>query len=96
MVLICTASQDPPLYFDEILWPSHLKAHSQLFEGGDVEHGKPAQRATAGEVDSSSPPITVIEAQDKEGKARQLDEMIDEGCQVLLKALQDAKFATPL
>lgn len=82
------------MYFDEILWPSHLKAHSQLFEGGDVEHGKPAPRAKG--VDSSSPPITVIEAQDREGKARQLDEMIDESCQVLLKALQDAKFATPL
>lgn len=32
--------QDPPLYFDEILWPSHLKAHAHLFAHGDVEAGE--------------------------------------------------------
>lgn len=29
--------QDPPGYFDEIVWPGYVKSHSHLFVNGDVE-----------------------------------------------------------
>ena len=29
--------QDPPGYFDDIVWPNYVKEHSFLFEGGDVQ-----------------------------------------------------------
>lgn len=31
--------EDPPSYFDEIVWPSYVKQHGFLFEGGDVQAG---------------------------------------------------------
>jgi nicotinamide/nicotinate riboside kinase len=33
-------NQDPPGYFDHVIWPGYLKAHEKLFENGDVEKGK--------------------------------------------------------
>jgi hypothetical protein len=32
--------QDPPHYFDNIVYPAYVEAHKQLFENGDVEKGK--------------------------------------------------------
>jgi hypothetical protein len=33
--------QDPPNYWDDIVWPAYIKAHKNMFEGGDVSLGKP-------------------------------------------------------
>ncbi|GAA97287.1 uncharacterized protein L969DRAFT_14624 [Mixia osmundae IAM 14324] len=32
--------QDPPGYWQNIVWPAYLKAHRHLFRAGDVEHGR--------------------------------------------------------
>lgn len=32
--------QDPPLYWDQIVYPAYVDAHQHLFENGDVERGK--------------------------------------------------------
>lgn len=32
--------QDPPHYFDNIVYPAYVDAHKQLFENGDVEKGE--------------------------------------------------------
>ena len=32
--------QDPPFYFDQIVWPAYLEAHAGMFEHGDPVHGK--------------------------------------------------------
>lgn len=32
---------DPPGYWDDIVWPAHLKAHRKMFQNNDVEHGQP-------------------------------------------------------
>lgn len=32
--------QDPPFYFDQIVWPAYVEAHAGMFECGDPEHGK--------------------------------------------------------
>lgn len=31
--------QDPPAYFDDIVWPNFVEEHSHLFDHGDVERG---------------------------------------------------------
>lgn len=70
------------MYFDEILWPSHLKAHAHLFEDGNVENGP----VLAGE---GAKRLTVVEAQDPPGTGspRKIDDIVAEGCQALLAAL---------
>ena len=32
--------QDPPHYWEQIVHPAYVGAHSELFEDGDVENGK--------------------------------------------------------
>lgn len=32
--------QDPPHYFDNIVYPAYVAAHKQLFANGDVEKGE--------------------------------------------------------
>ncbi|WFD35502.1 hypothetical protein MCUN1_002358 [Malassezia cuniculi] len=34
-----TVWEDPPFYFDEIVWPAYVEAHAGLFAGRDVEKG---------------------------------------------------------
>jgi nicotinamide/nicotinate riboside kinase len=36
--------RDPPQYWEQIVYPAYFRAHSDLFEGGDVEHGKPTDK----------------------------------------------------
>lgn len=31
---------DPPNYFEQIVYPAYVKAHEQMFENGNIEHGK--------------------------------------------------------
>ncbi|KIJ67470.1 hypothetical protein HYDPIDRAFT_84316 [Hydnomerulius pinastri MD-312] len=33
--------QDPPGYWENIVYPAYLEAHQEMFEGGDLENGKP-------------------------------------------------------
>lgn len=33
--------QDPPNYWEQIVWPAYVSAHNDMFEGGDVDSGKP-------------------------------------------------------
>ena len=33
--------RDPPEYWEQIVHPAYVRAHGDIFEGGDVEHGKP-------------------------------------------------------
>ncbi|CAO1637028.1 unnamed protein product [Sympodiomycopsis kandeliae] len=74
--------KDPPLYFDEILWPSHLKAHAHLFEGDNVETG----RVLSSKGENK---LTVVEAQHPPGTGspRKIDDIVAEGCEALLAAL---------
>lgn len=40
--------QDPPGYFEDVVWPNYVKEHGYLFEDGDVE-GE-AVKSTEGEM----------------------------------------------
>lgn len=33
--------QDPPGYWDSIIWPAYVRAHEKMFQRGDVENGAP-------------------------------------------------------
>lgn len=33
--------QDPPNYWEQIIYPAYLEAHREAFVDGDVEHGRP-------------------------------------------------------
>ena len=32
--------RDPPLYWEQIVWPAYVAAHKDMLEGGDIEHGQ--------------------------------------------------------
>jgi nicotinamide/nicotinate riboside kinase len=32
--------RDPPHYWEQIVWPAYVEAHRDVFENGDVGHGK--------------------------------------------------------
>lgn len=36
--------RDPPHYWEQIVFPAYVEANSELFENGDLEHGKPTQK----------------------------------------------------
>ncbi|KAF9528502.1 hypothetical protein CPB83DRAFT_869476 [Crepidotus variabilis] len=36
--------RDPPGYWDDIVYPAYVDAHKAVFEGEDVEHGKPTSK----------------------------------------------------
>jgi hypothetical protein len=66
--------QDPPHYFDNIVYPAYVDAHKQLFENGDVEKGQLApdwyrrvmgREATSGkESDKVAEVFTPVEGSD--------------------------------
>lgn len=36
--------RDPPGYWEDIVYPAYIEAHKDVFEEGDVEHGKPTSK----------------------------------------------------
>jgi nicotinamide/nicotinate riboside kinase len=36
--------RDPPGYWEDIVYPAYVEAHKDVFENGDVEHGKPTNK----------------------------------------------------
>ncbi|KDR75297.1 hypothetical protein GALMADRAFT_544473 [Galerina marginata CBS 339.88] len=36
--------RDPPGYWEDIVYPAYVDAHQEVFENGDVEHGKPTSK----------------------------------------------------
>jgi len=58
--------QDPPRYWEVIAWPSFLKAHKDLFAGGDVENG-----TSSGKV----PELLILN-----GKDSSMTELFDRTC----------------
>lgn len=64
---------DPPSYWDRVVYPAYVEAHSCLFDGGDVEHGR--VRTNQG--------ITLLECPDG-----QVDETIEQCCNALIGAME--------
>lgn len=70
-----TIWRDPPHYWEQIVYPAYVNAHCALFEGGDVERGRPSG--------AKAPGLVVLEGGDLG-----MDELVDRSCTVLLGALE--------
>lgn len=53
--------QDPPGYFEKIVWPAYEKAHVRLFEGDNHEAGKANITTTIGRFGDPVPGLFVVE-----------------------------------
>ena len=49
--------EDPPFYFDEIVWPAYMEASSHMFENGDVERGAPIVPSGHGFISQDGGPL---------------------------------------
>ncbi|KAK0486078.1 P-loop containing nucleoside triphosphate hydrolase protein [Armillaria novae-zelandiae] len=36
--------RDPPMYWEQIVWPAYVDAHRDMFLDGDLEHGEPGDK----------------------------------------------------
>ena len=36
--------RDPPNYWEEIIWPAYVRAHTDMLQDGDLEHGRPTEK----------------------------------------------------
>jgi len=63
---------DPPNYWENIVWPAHVEAHSHIFLNGDLAHGAPN-----GKVKD----LVVID-----GVQFDMDQMIDIACKNIVAA----------
>ncbi|WFD32966.1 FACT complex subunit [Malassezia sp. CBS 17886] len=56
--------EDPPFYFDEIVWPAFREAHAGMFVDGDVERGAPVRTPCATPRDGGPvPDVVLVEAE---------------------------------
>jgi nicotinamide/nicotinate riboside kinase len=62
--------RDPPNYWEQIVWPAYVRAHTDMLEGGDIEHGRPTEKVKD---------LVLIE-----GLENSMDEVIDLVCDRLM------------
>jgi len=68
--------RDPPNYWEQIVYPAYLDAHRDLFEGGDVQRGKP----TGNKLED----LVVIE-----GLEMSMGDMVELCCRILLSEAKE-------
>jgi nicotinamide/nicotinate riboside kinase len=66
-------SQDPPGYFEHVIWPGYVQAHKALFEGGDVEKGQLVQPSEENAGDGAAIKNLVL----FESESMSLQEIVD-------------------
>lgn len=71
-------SQDPPGYWDQIVWPAYISAHRPLFVKGDVEHGT----FDSTKIDG----VVLLEA-------GEMDDMVEKACQAIYERVRSGKTA---
>ncbi|KAL4074345.1 P-loop containing nucleoside triphosphate hydrolase protein [Scleroderma citrinum] len=57
--------RDPPHYWEQIVWPGYISAHKDMFEGGDVESGKPTGDRVRGMLVFENEKMTTTELVDQ-------------------------------
>lgn len=68
--------EDPPQYWEKVAYPAYIKAHRELFQGGDVERGPLTGRV---------PGMHVLEA---EGLS--MTEVFEQACEIIMASLREA------
>lgn len=72
--------QDPPGYWDDIVWPAYLSAHRKLFLAGDVESGAPNPDAIEG--------LVLLEA-----NGLSMEDMVRRACESVYDRVRSGKTA---
>lgn len=72
--------EDPPYYFDEIVWPAYLEAHARMFADGDVEKGTPIPTPTRTHDGGPVPRLEVVEAEN-----RSTTEVVQDACAAIYR-----------
>lgn len=62
------------MYWEHIVYPAYIEAHQDMFEGGDVENGKPTGHRVPG--------LVVIEPV-KKGAEMSIDDIVRRCCAAL-------------
>lgn len=70
--------EDPPNYFDQIVYPAYVKAHEHIFEDGNVEKGM--LRETWGLGGKSLQVMRPLEGEEEMTKA------FEKSCEVIIEA----------
>lgn len=70
--------QDPPNYWENIVWPAYVSAHAPLFLNGDVEAGQPDSKKIEG--------VVLLEASELK-----MDGMVDRACQLIRDRLESGR-----
>jgi nicotinamide/nicotinate riboside kinase len=89
--------RDPPHYWEQIVWPAYVEAHTGLFAAGDLARGAPAPVApstSAAVLDGDSVPhdggpvkdLVVVEALE-----HSMGEIVDLACALLQKAVEASR-----
>ncbi|KAF8835547.1 P-loop containing nucleoside triphosphate hydrolase protein [Paxillus ammoniavirescens] len=70
-----TLWHDPPMYWEQIVYPAYVEAHQDMFENGDVENGKlTCEKEVTG---------AVIMEPVKKGEEMTMDDIVRRSCEVL-------------
>lgn len=72
--------QDPPEYWDQIVWPAYISAHRPLFVDGNVESGQPDESKIEG--------VVLLEAGDLS-----MDELVSKACETVHERVKSGKGA---
>ncbi|WFD45252.1 hypothetical protein MPSI1_003933 [Malassezia psittaci] len=77
--------EDPPFYFDAIVWPAYLEAHAKMFTNQNVESGQPIRTETREFDGGPVPHLNVIEAQ-----TQPIDSVVNQALQCIHDAIWDS------
>jgi nicotinamide/nicotinate riboside kinase len=61
--------KDPPEYWEQIVYPAYVRAHADVFEGGDVENGQPT---------TNMKKLVLIE-----GMSMDIDSIVERACEAI-------------
>jgi nicotinamide/nicotinate riboside kinase len=75
--------QDPPGYWDNVVWPAYYETHQHLFSNHDVEHGDPVATDDLPRFDKYSfgPPVPRLIALKTQGQT--ITELIESACTII-------------
>lgn len=79
-----TVWQDPPGYFEHVIWPAYVLAHRALFANGDVEQGEPAHVDKDAEGDGQAVCDLVLLNSDNETS---MEAVVDAACAAIERQL---------
>ncbi|WFD00966.1 hypothetical protein MYAM1_003723 [Malassezia yamatoensis] len=75
--------EDPPFYFDAIVWPAYLEAHAKMFQNQDVECGQPIPAETRNFDGGPVPHLNLIEAQ-----TQPIESVVNQALQCIYEAIR--------